>query len=211
MIVIIDYGMGNLNSILNLLKKIRVNALISSDPVVIKDASKLILPGVGAFDSGMKNIRERGLAGVLETKVRIEKTPVLGICLGMHLFAKESEEGCEQGLGWIDAKAVKFLPHCGEIKRRVPHMGWNTIEVEREHLIFNGLMDEARFYFVHSYYIHCADSRDSLAKTDYGGLFTSVVQRSNILGVQFHPEKSHKFGMQLLANFSSWNGEDNHA
>lgn len=208
MIVIVDYGMGNLNSILNLLKKIRVNALISSDPAVVRDAPKLILPGVGAFDSGMKNIRERGLEDVLETKVREEKTPILGICLGMHLFAKKSEEGGEQGLGWIDSEAVKFIPRSGEKKLRVPHMGWNTIEVERGHPIFSGLMEEARFYFVHSYYIRCADPRDSLAKTDYGGLFTSAVHRGNILGVQFHPEKSHKFGMQLLGNFSRWNGED---
>ncbi len=206
MICIIDYGMGNLNSILNMLKKIRVKAVISSNATEIKKAEKLILPGVGAFDNGMKNLHEKGLVPILEEKVINQKTPILGICLGMHLFMNKSDEGERPGLGWLDADVVKFKPEYDGQKFRVPHMGWNTIEKVKEHPLLSNMPEETRFYFVHSYYVQCRENRDILCKTLYGKPFTSGTAKENIFGLQFHPEKSHKFGMQILTNYSSMPG-----
>jgi len=199
-IVIIDYGMGNVGSILNMYKRIGVTDVqMSGKPEVINKADKLILPGVGAFDNGMKHLRESGLIEVLNNKVLKQKTLVLGICLGMQLLTKESEEGAASGLGWIDAETVKFSFQDNQLK--IPHMGWDYIKVNHP----NPLIEQEgkkRFYFVHSYYVKCNDDRDILATADYGFEFTCAVHRENIFGTQFHPEKSHKFGMHLLENFA---------
>lgn len=201
MIVIIDYGLGNLGSIVNMLKKIGAPATLSSDASVIEKADKLILPGVGAFDHGVKNLTDLGLVPLLQRKVNVEKTPILGLCLGMQLFTRRSEEGSLPGLGWLDAETVRFRFDQTQTKLRVPHMGWNSIKVCQTNPIFEDLYIEARFYFVHSFHVLCHNEQDVLAKTEYGYEFPSVIGRENIFGTQFHPEKSHKFGMKLLKNF----------
>jgi glutamine amidotransferase len=203
-IVIIDYGVGNLGSVENMLKKIGVGAKVTSEAAEIENAEKLILPGVGAFDHGMKSLNERGLPEVLNRKVIDEKTPILGLCLGMQLFAKTSEEGKLPGLGWLNARIVRFDFKGADLRLKVPHMGWNTIRISKPHPVLEGFDEESRFYFVHSYHMMCGDAADVLAFTDYHASFPSVVGRDNIVGVQFHPEKSHKFGMKLLRNFAEW-------
>jgi glutamine amidotransferase len=200
-IVIVDYGMGNLGSILNMLKKIGVSARVSSDAHEIEAAEKLILPGVGAFDTGMLRLRELGLLDILDSKALVHKTPVLGVCLGMQLLAKESEEGLLPGLGWIDGKVIRFRFDPMQSNFKIPHMGWNSVTIHREGSLFKGMDQDVRFYFVHSYHVVCNDEQDVLATTDHGYGFVSAVQRENIMGAQFHPEKSHKFGMKLLKNF----------
>lgn len=200
MIVIIDYKTGNVGSILNMLKKIGADAEISSDPELIRNASKLILPGVGSFDAGMKSLKEMGLIPILSEKVIKGKTPILGICLGMQLFAQKSEEGVLPGLGWISGEVKKF--DFDKRRLKIPHMGWNTIDIKKSDLVFKDMAEEPRFYFVHSYHFVCENKEDVLATTNYGYDFESIVKRENIIGVQFHPEKSHKFGMQMLKNYA---------
>ena len=203
-IIIVDYKMGNLGSIANMLKKVGYPAQISDQPDAIRSATKLILPGVGAFDTAMQNIAELELAEVLRHKVLEDKVPILGVCLGMQLFANGSEEGQLPGLGWIDAKVVKFdlKKNTQHSKLRIPHMGWNFINIQKQSEILKGLDNEARFYFVHSYHFVCQNEEDVLAKTFYGYDFVSMVKRANIIGAQFHPEKSHRFGMTLYRNFA---------
>jgi imidazole glycerol-phosphate synthase subunit HisH len=201
MIIIIDYGMGNIGSILNMLKKIGAPARISSDPDEIRAAEKLILPGVGAFDTGMRQLNECGLVDLLNEKVLEQKTPVLGVCLGMHLLVKKSEEGVLPGLGWINGETVRFQFDNKQSGLKIPHMGWNDITIQRSDALLNDLEEEARFYFVHSYHLVCHDPADIIAVTHHGYEFPSIVQRGNIMGTQFHPEKSHRFGMQLYRNF----------
>lgn len=201
MIAIIDYGMGNLGSVLNMLKKVGAEAMISSDPVTIASANKLILPGVGAFDNGMKSLAERGLIDVLREKVRHQQTPILGICLGLQLFTQRSEEGTSPGLGWIDAETIRFQFPEGYDNLKIPHMGWNEIQVKRDNPLLTDFDDPPRFYFVHSYHIRCNSMDDILATSHYGIEFTAAVWHKNIMGTQFHPEKSHKFGLKVLANF----------
>jgi glutamine amidotransferase len=201
-IVIVDYGMGNLGSIQNMLKKIGVEALLSSDKDVIKNADKLILPGVGAFDSGIENINRLGLIPILNEKVITKKTPILGICLGMQLFAKKSEEGTVPGLGWVDAEVIKFRTEQEKTNMKIPHIGWNYIRTTKESKLFNDMKGEERFYFVHSYHLEPKNKDDIIALTHYGYYFTSAIETGNIVGVQYHPEKSHKYGMKLLHNFS---------
>jgi len=201
MIVIVDYGLGNLNSIANMLKKVGAQAEIASDPESIRCADKLILPGVGAFDAGMKNLNESGLLNLLKGLVLDEGKPILGLCLGMQLMARCSEEGQLPGLGWLnaDVRRFKFAPDSG---LKIPHMSWNTLEIQREHPLFAEMSEEPRFYFVHSYHLAFDHPEDVLARTEYGYRFDSAAGRGNIMGVQFHPEKSHKFGMRLLKNFA---------
>jgi glutamine amidotransferase len=202
MIVIVNYGIGNLGSIANMLKKIGAKAVISSDPKIIAGAEKLILPGVGAFDHAMRSLTESGLIPVLERKVIQDKTPILGLCLGMQLLGKRSEEGQLPGLGWIDAETVRFKFDQSTMSHlKVPHMGWNELEICQSHPLFAGL-ETPRFYFVHSYHVLCDNQENILAIANYGYGFTSAIGRENILGVQFHPEKSHRFGMQLLKNYA---------
>jgi len=199
MITIINYGMGNLGSILNMLKKIGQQALITDSLSVIEKAEKLLLPGVGSFDHAIKRINENGFNEVLNYKALEEKIPILGICLGMQLITKGSEEGVLPGLGWIDATTIRFPRNNG---LKVPHMGWNIVKSSTISPLTKSLPEESRFYFVHSYYVRVANENNSILKTNYGIEFDSAIQKENIYGAQFHPEKSHKFGMQLLKNFS---------
>jgi glutamine amidotransferase len=202
MITIVDYGVGNLGSIVNMLKKIGAKAQASSDPDVLRHAEKLILPGVGAFDPGMRKLNEVGLAPLLNELVLEKKIPVIGLCLGMQLMTKRSEEGTEAGLGWIDAETVRFKFRPENAHLKIPHMGWNTLDIRRQHPLVSDLGPESRFYFVHSYHIVCADEADVVAYTDYGYPLAAVINKDNIMGAQFHPEKSHRYGMQLLKNFA---------
>jgi glutamine amidotransferase len=202
MIVIVDYGMGNLGSILNMLKKVGAPAAkVSSDPKDIEQADKLILPGVGAFDTGMQRLRETGLISLLNEKVIKAKTPTLGVCLGMQLITKISEEGELPGLGWIDAETIRFRFDPKKNGLKIPHMGWNTVNIQREGTLFQGMYPDARFYFVHSFHVVSHNPEDVLATTEYGYDFVSAIQHGHIMAAQFHPEKSHKFGMKLYKNF----------
>jgi glutamine amidotransferase len=202
MIIIVDYGVGNLGSIANMFKKIGVPAGISSDPKVIENADKLVLPGIGAFDAGMAKLNERGFVPVLNDLALEKKIPVLGHCLGLQLMTRSSEEGKLVGLGWFDAVTLRFKFDHGQSNLKVPHMGWNTIDICHPHPLLSNLDEGSRYYFVHSYYVASNDINSVLATTDYGGPFHSVLARGNIMGAQFHPEKSHKFGMRILKNFS---------
>lgn len=201
MLTIIDYGMGNLGSIKNMFKKIGCEALITSDINQIESATKLVLPGVGAFDHGMKHLQELNLIDVLAMKVLSQKTPFLGICLGMQLLGKSSEEGQLPGLAWIAAEAKRFNFTELDKKLPVPHMAWNLIRPKKQSILLKNMHEDARFYFVHSYHVVSEAAENCLATTNYGYEFVSMVERENIFGVQFHPEKSHRFGMQLLKNF----------
>ena len=199
MITIVDYGIGNLGSVLNMLKRIGVEGEVRSDHEGIKNATKLILPGVGAFDTAMNELKQRGLIDILNQKVVSEKIPVMGICLGMQLLLEKSEEGIENGLGWIAGESRQFKFE--DEKLKVPHMGWNYLGSIGNHSILHGL-EKAKFYFVHSYYAVPTNPENSLLTTEYGGHFCSGLIKENIFGFQFHPEKSHKFGMKLFENFA---------
>jgi imidazole glycerol-phosphate synthase subunit HisH len=201
-IAIIDYGMGNLKSVANMLRKTGHDSQITSDPLVVEQAEKIILPGVGAFDAGMEQLNHSGLLDALNMRVFKDKTPVLGICLGAQLLANSSEEGVRTGLGWIDASVVKFDFSESDKPLKIPHMGWNYVNVDKKHPLFEGVPEPMRFYFVHSYHYICNDKFNILATSHYGYSFTCAVVKNNIMGVQFHPEKSHKHGMQLLRNFA---------
>lgn len=201
MICIIDYGMGNLGSVQNMFKRIGVKSLISGDPDVISKASKILLPGVGAFDTAMKRINEADLVGVLNQKALVEKVPVLGICLGMQLLTNSSEEGKLQGLGWIDGVTYNFKGNI-DLSLRVPHMGWNIANILQQNQLTAGYSGETRFYFVHSYYVKVTNRRNCMMQTTYGVPFDSAIVKDNIFGAQFHPEKSHKFGMKFFENFA---------
>jgi len=199
-ITIIDYNTGNLGSIQNILKRIGEESIITSDKKLIAGAKKLILPGVGAFDTGMSNLMELDLVGILNKKVLDDKTPILGICLGMQLLSEKSEEGSLKGLGWIKGETRRFN-FINTQEYKIPHMGWNFIQQKKDSRLFTAMFADARFYFDHSYFFMTADSSDILASTTYDTEFASAVEKGNIIGVQFHPEKSHKFGMKLLKNF----------
>ena len=204
MIAIVNYGVGNLGSIQNMLKKVGcTESVITNKEEDLVRADKIILPGVGAFDKGMEKINESGLVGILNKIVVQQKKPLLGICLGMQLLTKGSEEGKLPGLGWIDAYAKRFHFSGQQASLKVPHMGWNEISISKQHDLIKDLSMPARFYFVHSYYVKCNDKQDELLSCTYGINFTCAVQHENIMGVQFHAEKSHKFGMQVLKNFTS--------
>lgn len=201
MIIIINYGMGNLGSILNMFKRIGVQARIDDDYAGIEHAQKLVLPGVGAFDAAMSRINcTPGLREILDHKALIERVPILGVCLGMQLLTSSSEEGSLPGLGWIPA-ATRHFPRLGGLK--VPHMGWNTAKASQSSPLTVDVSSEPRYYFVHSYYVHVEDPAHSLMRSNYGIDFDSAIGCGNIYGVQFHPEKSHRFGMQILKNFAS--------
>jgi len=201
MVTIINYGLGNIGSILNLFKKIEIKAIETSDPEIILKAEKLLLPGVGAFDAGMNNLNNSGMLEAINTKVINQKIPILGVCLGMQMLCKSSEEGKEKGLGWIDADVLKFN-FSESLSLKVPHMGWNFVYSKKEHSLIKNLPLNPRYYFVHSYYVKCANEENVLLTSNYGFDFTCALAHDNIMGVQFHPEKSHKYGFQLLKNFS---------
>lgn len=200
MLTIIDYGMGNLGSIDNMIKRIGYNCNITSDINKIETAEKIILPGVGHFDKAMKNIVDLGLLDIIRKKALVDKTPILGICLGMQLMCKHSEEGNRTGLSLIDG-VVKRFSFDEYTNLKIPHMGWNLVKVKKSSPILLNMFEDARFYFVHSYHVVCDRQNDILTTTSYGYDFTSSFLKDNIFGVQFHPEKSHKFGMLLLKNF----------
>ena len=202
MIVIVDYGLGNLGSIVNMLAHVHAPAVISRDPDEIGRATKLVLPGVGAFDQGMSNLRRLGLVDVVRHKALEERTPLLGICLGMQLLGRASEEGRETGLGLLDAQSIRFRADANP-GLKIPHMGWNTVTLRKPSVLFESMHSDPRFYFVHSYHVVCEAPGDVLAAASYGAEFVAAVERGNIYGVQFHPEKSHKFGMKLLQNFAA--------
>ena len=200
MIIIIDYGMGNLGSLANMLKKIRTPVKISSDLEDIESAEKLILPGVGSFDHGMQKLQELKLLELLNKKVVRDHTPILGICLGMQLFTKSSEEGILKGLGWFDANTVKFKIG-DKCSLKIPHMGWDTLNVLKPHFMYQNMDNNSMFYFLHSYHVICNKKEDVLSTSCYGYEFVSSISKDNIIGVQFHPEKSHKYGMKILEIF----------
>jgi glutamine amidotransferase len=196
-VAIIDYGLSNSSSVLNMIKWIGGDAIITSNHQDIKNATHLILPGVGAFDSGMDNLQKSHLIDLLNHEVLENEKPILGICLGMQLLLDSSEEGEKKGLGWIKGYSKKFIFDDHSLK--VPHMGWNYINIENQSQIVKDL-DDAKFYFVHSYFVNTAQE-NILTTTNYGHGFVSGIQKENIYGFQFHPEKSHKYGMQLFKNF----------
>ena len=208
MIAVVDYDMGNLGSIVNMFHRLGISAVATRDPSVIASAERLVLPGVGAFDEGMENLERLGLTNVLEDCALRARVPILGICLGMQLMTKRSDEGKRQGLGWIAADTLHFRTGLAGAERlKLPHIGWSFVAGRRAHPLLEGLHANARFYFVHSYRVACREAADALADTCYEGhAFTSAFARRNIAGVQFHPEKSHRFGAQLLKNFSQWSG-----
>ncbi len=200
-IVIIDYGMGNLFSIQKVIERLGHSCKVTGDFNEIRNASKLILPGVGHFGKAMDNLKLANLVDELNEKVLVKKTPVLGICLGMQLMATHSQEGDSTGLNWFDAEVVRFNIQKPEIYK-VPHVGWNTLTHEKENsFLLKGLDTEDKFYFVHSFHFSANNQADILSNTNYEYSFVSAVQKENITGVQFHPEKSHKAGEQMISNF----------
>ena len=197
MIVIVDYKCGNIASVVNIIKKAGSKAVISSDAKIISKASKLILPGVGSFDYGMNQLEEMDLIDIITQHVN-EGKYILGICLGMQLLGKRSDEGASKGLSLIDAEIIKF-PSDGKLP--IPHMGWNKVTVQKPNVLIEET-EFTKFYFVHSYYMKCNDPELILSTTEYGLNFVSAISQNNILGVQFHPEKSHKFGLDLIKKFT---------
>jgi glutamine amidotransferase len=202
MIAIVDYGLGNVMAFANVYKTLNVPATVAREPEHLRGATKVILPGVGAFDYAMELLDKSGMRPALETLVLDQQVPVLGVCVGMQMVAGGSEEGRLPGLGWIEGRVIHLdsthLLHATHL----PHMGWNDVRPVRSSALFNGLESDARFYFLHSYYFHCAKPADLLAVAHYGNEFCCAVSSRNIYGVQFHPEKSHRFGTRLLKNFA---------
>lgn len=201
MIGIVDYGLGNISAFANVFAKINQAFIVARSTAELKNATKIVLPGVGSFDYAMMLLEESGMADQLNTMVLTQKVPVLGVCVGMQMMAQRSEEGTRPGLGWIDGEVKKFVessPHAV----RIPHMGWNNIVPSREHALTKGLDDTSKFYFLHSYYFECREHTDIIATTEYDGRFACAVAHDNMYGVQFHPEKSHRWGNQLLENFA---------
>jgi|HubBroStandDraft_2_1064218.scaffolds.fasta_scaffold122088_2 glutamine amidotransferase len=209
MLAIINYGLGNLTSIRNMCRRIGVEAEITADPAVIASAGRLILPGVGHFRKGMENLHSSGLKRLLDRLVLEEKRPILGICLGAQLMTGHSEEGDTDGLGWVDADTVRFRDggpggtDAGVGGLKVPHMGWREIVVTADGPLWAGLPEEPRFYFVHSYHFEFRQPSEVTATALYGYEFACAFRKGNIYGTQFHPEKSHKFGMKVLENFAA--------
>jgi imidazole glycerol-phosphate synthase subunit HisH len=198
-ITIVDYGMGNLGSIHNMFKRIGARSTISSEPSEIARASKIVMPGVGAFDHAITRITELGLRDVLNQKALVEQVPVLGICLGMQIMTRRSEEGTLPGLNWIPAVTRRFVVAA---PLKVPHMGWNRVRIVSGSAMLKGFSADMRFYFVHSYHVSVDDPSNSMLRATYGVEFDAAIGRKNLFGVQFHPEKSHRFGKMFLANFA---------
>jgi len=202
MISIVNYGLGNIHAIVNIYKRLNIAVCIASTPDELRAAERIILPGVGAFDWAMTRLNESGMREVLEELVVSKGKPVLGICVGMQMMAKRSDEGILEGLGWIDGEVKKFDHTLFTQQTHLPHMGWNDVIPSSTKDLFKNLESGARFYFLHSYYFVPRNPEHVLAVTDYNGPYASSVQSGNIYGVQFHPEKSHQWGIQLLKNFA---------
>ena len=199
-VVIVNYGMGNLNSVKRMMDRLRVDSVISSDPKDITESSKIILPGVGHFGKAMSNLKELNLLDSLNEAVMEKRKPILGICLGMQLLAKRSEEGDSEGLGWFDAEVVKF-DVSDKLKYKIPHMGWNQVSIKKNSPLMKNIAEMSEFYFVHSYHVKIENDADALNETEFDYVFPSAIEKENIFGVQYHPEKSHDAGAQLLKNF----------
>lgn len=199
MMTILDYGVGNIKAFCNVFDQQGIKYKVASSNSSLRDASKIIFPGVGSFDNAMSLLNKTGMRETLEKLVISDRIPILGICVGMQMFSRYSEEGRETGLGWIDSSVIKFR---NETKYPSPHMGWNNLVNFEDHMIFEGLSHESYFYFLHSYYFKSNNIANILANTSYGIEFNSVVIKDNIIGVQFHPEKSHDAGTRLLLNFN---------
>jgi len=202
MISIVNYGLGNIGAFANVYKRLNIPVKISSRKEDLSGAKKIILPGVGSFDNAMTLLNKSGMRDRLDIMVLQEKVPVLGICVGMQILSNSSEEGKLPGLGWIEGQVRKFDESIFLHKTRLPHMGWNTVEPLTESPLFNKIKNGSRFYFLHSYYFSCINVGYEISHTNYGIIFASAVCSGNIFGVQFHPEKSHKNGIQLLKNFA---------
>lgn len=199
-VVIVNYGMGNLNSVKRMMDRLRVESVISANPKIIAESDKIILPGVGHFGKAMANLKELNLLDTLNEAVLVKKKPILGICLGMQLLAKHSEEGDSEGLGWFEAEVVKF-DVSDKLKYKIPHMGWNQVSIKKTSSLMKNIPEMSEFYFVHSYHIKKEKHDETLNETDFEYTFTSAIEKENIFGVQYHPEKSHDAGAQLLKNF----------
>ena len=202
MITIIDYGLGNIKAFLNVYKRLNIQVAIAHQKEDLKNVSKIILPGVGAFDHAMNLLKQSGMKESLDELVLGRQIPVIGICVGMQILANSSEEGVLPGLGWIDGVVKKFDVTNLSHKTHLPHMGWNNVVPSTDHFLLNGLSETSRFYFLHSYCFFCNNEKDAIAHSEYGIRFTCAVAHKNIFGVQFHPEKSHHNGVQLLKNFA---------
>jgi glutamine amidotransferase len=202
MITIIDYGVGNIKAFVNIYKRIGIDVKVAQNTKELKGATKLILPGVGHFDYAMERFAHSGMVETSNELVLEKKVPVVGICVGMQMLAQSSDEGDLPGLGWIDATVKKFDASLLKQSTRLPHMGWNDILPIKTNPLLKNLESQARFYFLHSYYFDCNQPEDIIAVSDYGINFTCAVNHNHIYGVQFHPEKSHHYGIQLLKNFS---------
>lgn len=203
MIKIVNYGSGNIQAILNIYKQLNIECLVANTPDELLGATKLILPGVGAFDETMEQLIESGFKKVLDVAVIENKVPIMGICVGMQILANKSEEGILDGLGYIEGEVKKFDISKFTQKPHLPHLGWNSIEPTRDAKIFEGIDFNLGFYFLHTYYFSCHSNEDRLASTNYGGLYASAVNHENRFGMQFHPEKSHHNGVQLFKNFAN--------
>lgn len=203
MIAIIDYGLGNIKAFENVYKRLNISCCLARSSKELENVTKIILPGVGAFDHAMSMLNDSGMRELLEIKVLRERVPVLGICVGMQMLANSSDEGKLDGLGWISGTVKKFT-HSGDEAHKypLPHMGWNSIEVIEEDDLVAGLSGSPQFYFLHSYYFQCEDDKQTIARADYGGNFSCIIKHENIYGIQCHPEKSHHNGVALLKNFS---------
>jgi glutamine amidotransferase len=200
MIAIIDYNIGNITAVVNMLQRLGVPCCVATCAEDVEQADRIILPGNGAYDACMQNLRASGLIPVLEKQVFQLGKPLLGICVGAQMLGQSSEEGVERGLGWLDMRVERF-PELPDL--RIPHMGWNqVVPVQTTHQLVQNMVANTRFYFVHSYCMRPKDPADILLRAHYGADFSAGVARGNIMGVQFHPEKSHRFGKQLLADFA---------
>jgi imidazole glycerol-phosphate synthase subunit HisH len=202
MITIINYGLGNVSAFVTVYKKLNIPVAIATKASHVEEATKLILPGVGAFDQAMQRLDASGMRPVLDQMVLHHKIPILGVCVGMQILGHSSEEGKLPGLGWIDAESKRFDFSASEHAVEVPHMGWNDVKAIKDNDLLRELHNDSRFYFLHSYYVRCKSDDCVIGLTDYGGEFACAVNHRNIYGVQFHPEKSHSWGMQLLKNFA---------
>jgi len=202
MITLIDYGVGNIFAFQNVYKRLDIPTKIAKTHEDLSDAKKLILPGVGSFDYAMGQLNASGMREKLDELVLEKKVPVIGICVGMQMMGNRSDEGKLEGLKWIDSEILKFDESLIEQRTKLPHMGWNDVSPVKNHPLFLGLDNEAIFYFLHSFYFKCNNLADSIAVSDYGLSFSSAVNKDNIYGIQFHPEKSHQYGEKLLHNFA---------
>ena len=202
MITIVDYGLGNIRAFLNMYKRLNIEARTASAAPELAGASKVILPGVGSFDDAMQRLGRSGMRETLDDLALRERVPILGVCVGMQMLGRGSDEGRLPGLGWIEGEVKSLQSRGSRGELPVPHMGWNDVRPMAKTRLFDQLDVGARFYFLHSYYFHCDRDEDRIAVADYGGDFACAAGAGNIFGVQFHPEKSHHYGARLLQNFA---------